>query len=177
MGSVEYIRDSDVDTRLDEELRSLLALCFTEPADVVFRERRYFREPPQYRWYIRDDAGGIIAHVAVHEKVVEAAPDLIRIGGVGEVCVHPEFRGRGLVRELLSAAHVWLRSQHYPFTILFGDPRIYGSSGYVEVDNLFTKAASGAASPSEYAPRRAAVRQLADRAWPRGEVYLHGQIF
>ncbi len=170
------IRDSDVDGVLDAQIRDLLSLCFTKPGDEVFRTQRFFREPPQHRWFLTGQHDPILAHVALHEKQVTCGSSDIRIGGVAEVCVHPHARGRGYVRKLLDAAHAWLRSQDIPFAVLFGDPRVYQSSGYHSVQNLFLpeKAASGTVT---WEPKAAMICELSDRPWPPEHVYLHGAAF
>ena len=140
--NVEYIRDSDVDADLDRRLRDLLSICFTKPGDEVFRERRYFKEHPAHRWFVRDEEERVIAHVALHEKVVVSSSQDISVGGIVQVCVHPEFRGQGFVRKLLAKVHDWLRLEGYRFSLLFGDHRVYTSSGYVSVTNLVRESKS-----------------------------------
>lgn len=174
--NVEYIRDSDVDADIDRRLRDLLSICFTKPDDEVFRERRYFKEPPAHRWFIRDEEERVIAHVALHEKVVVSSNQDISVGGIAEVCVHPEFRGQGFVCKLLAKVHDWLRLKGYRFSLLFGDPRVYTSSEYVSVTNLFrgSKSDNGAI---KWEPIKAMVCQLSEAEWPSDGVYLQGQIF
>ena len=69
---VEYLPDSSVDDALDEEIRGLLATCFTKPQDVVFQEQRYFFEPYSHRWIIRDGQGNMVGHAGAHEKEIES---------------------------------------------------------------------------------------------------------
>jgi hypothetical protein len=69
---IEYLSDNSVDDALDQEIRGLLTTCFTKPQDVVFKDRRYFREPYPHRWVIRNGQGVLVAHIGVHEKEVEA---------------------------------------------------------------------------------------------------------
>ena len=94
---IEYLPDDNVTDTLDYELRSLLTTCFTKPQDVVFRDRQYFQEPYPHRWVIRDENNAIVAHIGVHEKQVETEGRTYRIGGIAEVCVHPDYRGKGYV--------------------------------------------------------------------------------
>ena len=82
---IEYLPDYSVTGSMDYELRGLLTTCFTKPQDVVFRDRRYFRDPYPHRWVIRDDNNAIVAHIGVHEKQVEAEGRTCRIGGIAEV--------------------------------------------------------------------------------------------
>ena len=166
--------DAAVDAALDRELRGLLSTCFTKPQDVVFRERRHFKEPPAHRWLIRGPDGLLAAHVAVHEKMVEIGGRGRPIGGIAEVCVHPDQRGRGHVRAMLAEIHAWLAAREVPFAVLFGDPRIYTSSGYVAASNLFLRADP----PGAWAPATGAmVKPLLAEPWPAGEVHLAGPAF
>lgn len=171
---ITHLPDAAVDAALDRELRDLLTLCFTKPQDVVFRDRRYFREPPAHRWLCRDAAGRLIAHAAVHDKRVEAGGSAIRIGGIAEVCVHPDARGQGLVHVLLRAIHAWLVERGVAFAVLFGNPKVYASSGYLPVANVRVRAADGGA----WEPGVGAMaRPLGQVPWPAGEVNLVGPRF
>ena len=175
--SIEYIRDSNVDMYLDRSLRDLLCNCFTEPIAKVFRECRYFKEPPSHRWLIQSEDTQLIAHVALHEKVVTASHQQIRVGGIAEVCVHPEYRGQGLVRQLLAAVHDWLRSKDYSFSILSGYPCVYTSSGYVSITNLYQEKTLDNDSVKLEPVPLAIVCQLLDNKWPDDRVYLLGKSF
>lgn len=159
-----YIGDSDVDAELDRELRGLLATCFTKPQDHVFRVRRYFREPPAHRWLLRESARGLlVGHVAAHEREIVVAGRAIAVGGLSEVCVHPDFQGHGHLRALVRAAHADLAARGRPFSLLFGEARYYASSGYREAKNLWF------ATPGGGADRRAEgakVAVLGAEAWP-----------
>ena len=66
---IEYLPDDNVTDTLDHELRGLLTTCFTKPQDVVFRGRRYFREPYPHRGVIRDENYSIVAHIGIHETI------------------------------------------------------------------------------------------------------------
>ena len=101
---IEYLPDNSVTDALDLELRGLLTTCFTKPQDVVFKYRRFFREPYPHRWVIRDENDAIVAHIGVHEKQVETECSTYRIGGISEVCVHPNYRGKGYVRMMQNAS-------------------------------------------------------------------------
>ncbi len=173
---VKYIKDSDVDAELDLRLRELLSLCFIKPGDEVFRDRRYFRECPAHRWLIYDDGHCLIAHAAMHEKTVASSGKEIPIGGIAEVCVHPEFRGQGLVRRLLAECHHWLRAHGYAFAILFGDPKVYSSSGYVLISNLLQEIKTQDGKVN-WQPVAAMVCELGENRWPRQPVYLQGPTF
>lgn len=169
---IEYLPDECVNDVLDRELRKLLTTCFTKPHDAVFKERRYFREPYPYRWVIRNQQGAIVAHVGVHDKHIETANLTYRIGGIAEVCVHPDFRGHGYVRMTLGSVHEWLVKHGFDFAILFGDAQMYRSSGYLQVPNLFS-----GTEDKGWQQTDAMIRELSTTPWPSGEVHLPGPRF
>lgn len=171
-----YLPDSTVDADIDRQIRDLLTTCFIKAEDDVFHHRRYFKEPYPNRWIIRDDEMALVAHVGVHEKKIQAPGQTHRFGGIAEVCVHPDHRGQGYVKAMLAVIHPWLTERGFEFAVLFGDPEVYGSSGYTVVDNLIMDVdPKSPDSPRE--PVTAMVRPLGKAAWPDGEVYLPGLHF
>lgn len=172
MPKIEYIAEDDVDATMDAALRLLLSSSFMEERDAFFKDRRYYKEYPHHRWFMRDDRGALIAHVAVHEKRVVSGSEAFRFGGIAEVCVHPCARGRGYVGQLLKEAHQWLQTHGFPFAMLFGDPKYYASSGYIPVGNLYLEV-EGVRQNA----KGAMVCALGALRWPEGDVFLPGLIF
>ncbi len=174
--AIEYIPDSEVDAALDGQLRGLLSICFTGPQNERFKRQRYYSQMPRHRWIIREQ-GRVIAHVAVHDKSVGTPVGDLAIGGVAEVAVRPDFRGRGLVRQLIAAAHADLVWRGVPFAFLFGDHNVYESSGYVPVNNPLRFYDP---SRNEWCVRpdaSAMVALLGSTPWPEGEIDLRGPVF
>ncbi|HEX3773009.1 MAG TPA: GNAT family N-acetyltransferase [Polyangiaceae bacterium] len=173
----EYAREPDISAELDRELIELISSCFDQPHNAFFKARRYAQEQPLHRYMLRAANGQLAAHLAVHEKTISVAGEDVAIGGIAEVCVCVSERGRGHVRHLLERAHRGLRERGIEFSFLFGDPSIYGSSGYVHVQapirrlNHLTKHFE--ISPSQFA----LVKSLGARAWPEGWVDLRGPLF
>ena len=168
---IEYLPDDNVTDTLDHELRGLLKTCFTKPQDVVFKYRRFFREPYPHRWVIRNENNAIIAHIGVHEKQVETECSMYRIGGISEVCVHPNYRGKGYVRMMLKCIHAWLSEHGFAFAVLFGDRLVYRSSGYVQVTNLFL-----GGSQEGWKQINRMIRDLCETPWPSGCAIRKGLI-
>jgi predicted acetyltransferase len=132
---------------------------------------------PKHRWFIEED-GHIAAHVALHEKELCINEKKIKIGGIAEVCVHPDFRGRGLVKLLLIEAHNWLKENNYSFSVLFANhPNVYSPSGYRVINNLIRFYDSKTKIwKVEFVPD-AMVAVLGDNIWPDGIVDLNGIKF
>lgn len=175
--SVEYLRDDDVDETLDRQLRTLLSVCFTKPGDEVFAEHRYYRQMPQHRWLVRDAAGVPIAHVAVHDKTIGTSAGQLPIAGIAEVCVHPDYRGRGLVKRMLAAAHEWMARRDYAFSVLFGNPAVYSSSGYRSISNELRMTDPATGEVTVAAQANAMIRPAKRSDWPAAQIDLHGLKF
>lgn len=175
IGPVEYLPDASVDAEQDLQIRALLSICFAGPGDVDFMERRYFREPCSQRWVIHHE-GNTIAHTGIHEKSVIHDSRTYAIGGICEVCVHPDFRRQGAVAPMLREAHDWLAQHDFDFAVLFGRAEIYTSSGYFQVENLFCDPEE-AQGGNQRTQINAMVKEVAKVSWPDGEVYLPGLTF
>jgi predicted N-acetyltransferase YhbS len=174
---VEYVREPDVSERLDHELRELISGCFPQPRTAFFRERRYALEMPRHRYLMRDPAGRLVGHLAVHEKVVGVGQTDLTIGGMAEMCVHESQRGRGRAKELLALAHRGLQAGGIDFAFLFGEPELYTSSGYRALDATIRRF-NPAEQAFETGPMRVALyKPLTDRAWPVGPIDLCGPMF
>lgn len=160
-----YIRDAQVDDALDAELRALLTRCFGKS----FEHKRYEHEMPPHRLLVRDE-GALAAHVAVHEKVLKSDGAALPFLGIAEVCVALSYRGRGLVREMIRELEAHFEG--FPFAILLGDPRVYGSSGYKTVGNVhFPFEKTGQPNTGVM------VKALGSQSWPLDEVTIEGPPF
>jgi len=109
----ESIEDVAVSSALDQELRDLLSLCFTQPHDTMFRHRRFNKAPPARRWLFRSPDGFLTAHVACHDKMVIASGEPLLTAGLSEVCTHPDHRRRGLARQLITLCEAWASTHGY----------------------------------------------------------------
>ena len=177
MAAIEFIEDSAVDAELDRQLRQLISTCFTKPGDAVFRDRRYFHEPPHWRWFVRGTPTELIAHIAAHDKVIGLSTGDLRIAGIAEVCVHPQHRGQGLVRELLAVAHTWLTAQEIPLAVLLGDKKHYSSSGYRNISNPVRHWKPDPGVWLTETSDWVMVKPLRNFDWPTGLVDLRGPTF
>jgi predicted N-acetyltransferase YhbS len=166
--------ESEISDTEDRELRRLLFSCF--PYATVLLTRRYIREAPTHRWLVRSASGDLIAHTAAHDKVISAGGRDTRIGGIAEVCVAHQFRGHGLVGRMLAEAHAWMHREAIPFSMLFGQPKVYASSGYLLIENpiLATDSLVHHWNPFKGKPM---IRPMTAVPWPAGPVDLRGPTF
>ncbi len=167
-----YISDRKVDERVDLEIRCLLSRCFTKPEHARFKSQRFFYEPYPHRWILRDSNGVIVAHAGIHDRVLIIEDLHYDCGGIADVCVHPDHRRKGILKRMMAELHAWLITRDRKFSILFGDPLIYASSGYRPV-SLYLESASS--SHSESVP--ALTAPLSDVPWPLSPPRMSGGLF
>ena len=131
----EFYEEHDVTDPDKDELMDLLELCFPMLKD--FKTSLYWREQPaHYRWLIRDK-DKIVANICVLDKTFLSGTKKISIAGIAYVCVHPEYRRRGFVKQMMSEIHQWAQDRGYAFAFLFGRTEHYQSSGYIRCKNQF----------------------------------------
>lgn len=129
---IHYIADSAVTKEFHADLLALLQLCF--PHEKRFLTQRYNHETPSHRFYQYSDSM-LISHVAVHDKTFRIGGVAYVVGGIAEVMVHPEYRGKGLVKTLLLEVDGFLQERGVLIAMLFGRASVYESSGYSQLSN------------------------------------------
>ena len=174
---VVHLYDCQITPAQDASLRALFRVCFRREA-AYLEHQRFFRELPPHRWIIFDEAGNVVAHVAVYEKLLGTGAGLLPIIGIAEVCVAPDYRGRGWVREMLREIHDWARAQGFGWAMLFGARGIYNSSGYERIDNSMRSLDYQTDEWKTETLASALVCQLDENAvWPDGTLDLRGPHF
>jgi hypothetical protein len=173
--SITYRPDAEITDAEDGDLRRLLSTNFPWEAGLV--TRRFVHEMPGHRWLVRASSGELVAHVAVHDKLIAVGGRELRIAGVAEVCVASPYRGRGIVPRMLVEAHAWMEREAIPFSMLFGNPRVYGSSGYMAIESplIVDETFIQQWNPFKGKPM---IRPIAaTEPWPAGVVDLRGPSF
>ena len=173
--TIQLVPGSDVSAALDRQIRELLVICF--PHESVFATQRFLYEKPKYRWCVFSNETQLIAHTALHIKKIKTVSGEYEIGGVAEVCVHPEFRRKGLVRAMMSRIDELLLSERIPFSMLFGQGKIYHSSGYFEVKNKIRCYNPKTDEWIIKVDNDAKYKELSDLKWPEGLIDLQGPMF
>ena len=173
--TIQLVPDSDVSAALDRQIRELLAICF--PHESVFAAQRFLYEKPKYRWCVFSNETQLVAHTALHIKTIKTESGKYGIGGIAEVCVHPEFRRRGLVHTMMDRIDELLISDKIPFSMLFGKGKIYHSSGYFEVKNKIRRYDPKTDEWIVEVNNDAKYKELSDLKWPEGLIDLQGPMF
>ncbi|MBQ9875031.1 MAG: GNAT family N-acetyltransferase [Thermoguttaceae bacterium] len=118
--SVQILRESEIDERLDARLRSFLISIFPN-WESIFRKRRAWHDaPPVFTVLATEPSGKIVGHVAVVERTISTEWNArFAIASFQGVSVIPERRGSGLSTRLLDVALEESKRVGYPFAALF----------------------------------------------------------
>ena len=171
---IEFYHENDITDPDNAKLMALLQTCF--PATPQFKEHRFYLEPPASRWLIRRN-DRIIANAVVYDRTVSADEKPIRIAGIGDVCVHPDHRGKGLVGQLLSDVHTRAQADGFAFALLFGKTQIYRSSGYLPCTNEFKYITPQTQTEEIKKIDTAHYFPLTNTPWPASLINLRGPLF
>ncbi len=120
-----------------EEIADLMAKTFVRRSyfDFYQQRMRYQTEDPWFKpehsRLIREN-GKIVSHVSIIEKPVRFGPAVVKLAGIGDVCTHPNARGKGYAQILMEDALHYMKEHGYPLTMLYGIPNFYHKFGYIE---------------------------------------------
>jgi hypothetical protein len=73
----------------------------------------------------------LVTHFGVWDYQMRIGAARVRVGGIGAVATHGDFRRRGLMDETARASLAAMREASYDMTILFGIDNFYHRFGYV----------------------------------------------
>src|SRR5689334_14569414 len=91
----------------DDAIKQLLDAAFRQYTDI-FAQVSYWGARPEYRLWLEDDDGAIVAHLDFGQRVILVGGQEVRVVGVGEVATHPDWQGRGVGRRLMAELHAIL---------------------------------------------------------------------
>lgn len=97
-------------------------------------ERDPYYEPAQTRVMVVD--GRLVSSVGCYLRPSYIAGRQARAACIGSVCTHPEYRKRGLVRQVLTEAVDWMIAQGFLWSFLFGLEAVYGGGGWRMLSTL-----------------------------------------
>ncbi len=118
------------------ELIDLIAKTFPDNGYFAMRDvcRTRYIEHSHYDWQasrigIMD--GRIVTHFGVWGYDMHVGSTLVRVGGIGVVATHADYRKRGLQAKTTKASIEAMRAHGYDISILFGISDFYHKFGYV----------------------------------------------
>ncbi len=101
-------------------------------------ERDPFYEPAQTRVMQLD--GRLVASVTCYLRPTYVPGRQAKAACIGSVCTHPDYRRRGLVRQVLDEAAAWMTAEGFEWSWLYGKYEVYGGSGWQNLSTWDTHA-------------------------------------
>ncbi len=91
------IPEKDISPEMDAAVREVLVQCFPHNAEHFSRQRRW-RSPIEWSVVALDEtSGAVCGGIAAIERVMSIAGEKLKVAGVGNVCMLPEYRGTGAI--------------------------------------------------------------------------------
>jgi predicted acetyltransferase len=130
---LKVVKEEAVTPKLDEAIRRGLVRCFPWEAETFEQTRAWHGSAPAWS-VILDHEGEIIGHVGVVDRVISVGGHELRVAGIQNVFILPEFRGRGVSTPLLDKAMQEATQQGFDLGMLFCVPeleRVYERAGWL----------------------------------------------
>jgi hypothetical protein len=129
---LSLIDETDISPALDAEIRATLCVCF--PADIAtYRHTRAWHGAVATYTSMLRDGQRLVAHASVIDRKITVAGRQLRVAGVENVFVVPDFRGQRLSRHVLIPAMEEAARRRFDCGLLFCLPilaKIYAECGW-----------------------------------------------
>jgi GNAT superfamily N-acetyltransferase len=130
-----------VPPEFEGQVRALLRSCFDTrprtPEELAMHRDRFSSAGDAIRHIVALENQIVVGFVRVFLRSITFDSHAIALGGIGDVCTHPDWRGRGIARAALEVAMQTLREAHADVAYLCADLanpsrlRLYGQFGFV----------------------------------------------
>jgi nodulation protein A len=100
---IRIIDEDQITSGLDREIKDGLCRCFPPDVEVFSKSRAWHGSSPAFT-VIGLEAGKIVAHVGIVDRTIRVADVLIRVAGIQNVFVLPEWQKRSLSAEVMNSA-------------------------------------------------------------------------
>ena len=164
---IERIEEMRLEAEDDDEIAALIETCFTESD---FGGRSFFQNRPHVR-LIRRERGRIVGHLGLSFRAIRLGDALVNVGGIGDVAVHPDARGRKFGTALVEATIEAAQESTASFLLLFGTRSLYAAAGFEKAGNDVTVTQMQGARTrgiETWAAKALMVLPLRDAAWDPG---------
>jgi len=122
---------------LDLAIKATLCVCFPDAAANFSITRAWHGSGPAYCVVVMAE-GAVVAHVGAVERILRVGSQLLRIAGVQNVCVQPQFRKQGLTEPMLAQAMAEAQRRGADMGLLFCLPaleKLYARCGWRPVES------------------------------------------
>ena len=133
--NINLVRERDVSRDLDKRIKEGLCLCFPDDKETFSVTRAWHNTAPL--WILYSDYNySIISHVGVVDRNIRVGDQVVRIAGIQNVFVLPEFRGKGFCDVLMKEAMDKAAEYGFDYGFLFCIPeieKVYERCGWIKL--------------------------------------------
>ncbi|MFH1613862.1 MAG: GNAT family N-acetyltransferase [Planctomycetota bacterium] len=135
-GILRIVRQSEVDPRLDQEIKRGYCICYEKDLAFFSQTRSWHGSWPA--WLVVIEKGReVIAHTGIVDRTISIGGRDVRIAGIQGVYVLPDHRGKGLADQVLNAAMREAERLEFDFGLLFCIPeieKVYSRCGWQKLE-------------------------------------------
>ncbi len=164
--------------KFQKTISKLLGICFSQyPA-----RKTYLSQLPDFRLLWVSDDGALVGHLAAEHRIMNANGAPVKVFGVADLCVLPEFRNQGIASALLREVESLGKENRIEFVVLAaGDQTWFARRGYLPVDGnfkwLMIHENQSLGIASRWLSHTIMVKPLGNKTWEPGPVDFLGHIF
>ena len=130
--NLRVIEETEIVEAIDQAIRDGLCICFPPDQPVFSQTRKWHGTGPA--WTVIAEEDGVIAtHVGVVDRTVKAGEELVRVAGIQNMYVLPNFRKRGLGQAVLERSMAEAARRGFDCGLLFCVPelaKLYSACGW-----------------------------------------------
>jgi predicted N-acetyltransferase YhbS len=170
------IIEPHIDRQTDQSIRLGLCICYPDDVDFYSKTRGWNQYDPYITTVVERD-NRVVAHAAAIDKSIAVGRRVVRVAGIMNVFVLPEYRRQEFATEVVRAALEEARRQGFDMGLLFcksGLEPLYSGAGWkIITDRCITRVVGNRELPpckqiiSMYYP-------LKLKTLPPGDIHLRG---
>jgi len=129
---IEIVKEIEMPDAIDQSVRDGLCRCFPPDREIFSKSRGWHGSMPAWN-VIMEDAGKVVAHVGIIDRVIRAGNQKLRVAGIQNVFVLPEYRGHGLSDRIMDACMLEAARLDFDTGLLYCVPaleKVYARCGW-----------------------------------------------
>lgn len=178
---LQFINEFQISKDTSTEINSLMKKCFP---DIDYEGRDHFKQLPHYR-ILAKEKGKVIGQLGIDFRVMNLNGHAIRVFGVIDLCVDPQFQKRGIGKALLDELDRIAKNSSDKVDYLFlvaDSPTYYERLGFRAMDLTTTwlkldNFRNYGVGKEKITDAFFMVKEISDRRWVNGDLDLLGYMF
>jgi GNAT superfamily N-acetyltransferase len=129
---IKIIEENEINPEFDKELRNALCQCFPDDVELFLQSRSWHGSAPAWSAVIII-SGSVAAHVGIVDRTIQAGTRQMRVAGIQNVFILPEYRGKGFCEEIMASAMKEAKRRNFEAGLLYCVPqleKVYARCGW-----------------------------------------------